>query len=188
MESKDIEKLRGLAIEAFSAADYAGAIKQFTELLKLLPADHTVYNNRALSYRQVGDYQNALSDIDKAIAITPGEALYYSSRASILMKMGKNLDAIADLDTAINLHPEVEFVVNKIIILKKLNQYQQALDLIEIVNTQGLSSFELTFYKGLLLFETNKNNDAREIFHSLVDGPHHKLAAHYLKLIQAKLN
>lgn len=173
---------------AFNAADFNAAISYFSQALDLNQRNDLALNNRALAYRQIENYQQALLDIDSAIEINPTESLYYSTRATIFTKLHRQLEAVVDLDKAINIEPLLEYVMNKIVILKKLNRYNEALTGIEAVESKGLSSQELSLYKGTILFEIKKFKQAEEVLKPLIDTQFGELAKRYLTLMKSNFN
>ena len=182
MENK-ADELKLLGVSAFERSDFQSAIKYFTNALNQNPRDTDLLNNRAICFRELKEFDNALEDASNAVVISPNEALYYSTRASILTKLGKQLEALGDINIAIDLHPILEYQVNKIVILRKLNCYQDALSLIESIEAQGFGSTDITIYKGIILLDVRRLDEAALIFKSLINTNQHQLATHYLKTL-----
>ena len=55
---------------------YAEAIKDFTQAIKLDPEHVKAYNNRGVSYSNLKQYGKAVEDIKKAAELDPGESIY----------------------------------------------------------------------------------------------------------------
>jgi tetratricopeptide (TPR) repeat protein len=187
VESNEEELIR-LGLREFDGSNFNAAIDYFTKVLALNPRNTSALNNRAICYRQLRDYENALEDATFAVSIAPDESLHHSTRATILTKLERQLDALDELDKAIALEPLAEYVINKVVILKKLNRYKDALSVIEGIESQGHSTAELSVYKGVILLEIKKYDQAVKVFRSLLNGSQHKLAMHYLKQVNSKLN
>jgi tetratricopeptide (TPR) repeat protein len=183
-----INELHGKAITAFNDSRFEEAILLFTQILNEKSNDDIALGNRAIAYRQLGHYEKALADINSAILLNPRQDLYYSTKAAILSKLHRQLEAIEELDRAIALAPLVEYVVNKIVLLKKLNRFKDALDAIEKIESQNLSSQELRLYKGIILFDTSKNKEALEIFQSISDPNYKTIVNHYLSELKKAHN
>src|SRR5262249_11574614 len=58
---------RGRALTA--KRDYAGAIRDFDEALRINSKSGTLYNNRGWAYLQKGDYRAAIRDYDESIRL-----------------------------------------------------------------------------------------------------------------------
>lgn len=175
-------------VEAFNKERFLEAVDMFGQVLSTNPTDTLALNNRALCFRQLERYDEALDDINTAILIDPRKSLYYSTKATILTKLHRQLEAVEELDKAIELEPLLEYVVNKIVILKKLSKYQEALVGIEAVEAKGLGSEELTLYKGTILFEIKKFKEAKEAFASIKHPKILKIAQQYLAALKSAEN
>lgn len=187
MESR-INELHQKAIAAFDASRFEEAAQYFTQILNEKPNDDSSLGNRAIAYRQLGEYERALTDINTAILLNPSQALHYSSKATILTKLHKQLEAIEELDKAIAIEPLVEYVVNKVVILKKLNRFKDALEAIENIESQNLSSVELRLYKAIILFDTGKSKEALKLFESISDPSYKTIVNRYLSELKKTHN
>ena len=183
--SKSLEESYKKGVEAFNAGRFSEAVDRFTRVLSVTPTDTSALNNRAICYRQLEKYEDALSDVSTAILIDPRQALFYSTKATILTKLHRQLEAVEELNKAIDIEPVLEYVTNKVVILKKLNKYQEALEGIEAIESKGLGSEELTLYKGTIFFEIKKFNEARAAFVSLKNPEIQKIAQQYLSAINS---
>lgn len=182
------KKFNEMGVAAFNAGDFNAAISYFSQALEVNSLDDYALNNRALSYRQIKNYSQALIDINSAIDINASESLYYSTRATIFTKLHRQIEAIVDLDKAISIEPILEYVINKIVILKKLSRYNEALTGIQAVESKGLNSQELSLYKGVILYEIKKFKEAEAVLKLLVGTEFGKTAKHYLLLMKSDLN
>ncbi|NUM79575.1 tetratricopeptide repeat protein [bacterium] len=57
----------------FKQGDYAAAVREFQEAIKLDPNYQKAYANLGLAYRKLGDFQSAVANYDKAITMPNGE-------------------------------------------------------------------------------------------------------------------
>jgi len=62
---------QALGNTAFSAGNYADAVKHFTDAIGVDAANHVFYSNRSAAYAALNDYDAALTDAEKTVAIKP---------------------------------------------------------------------------------------------------------------------
>jgi tetratricopeptide (TPR) repeat protein len=86
--------------------NFAAAIGEFDEALRLDPRLGAAYYNRAQSYIGLGRLDEALADLDSTLRITPGYAYAIASRGDVWAKRGDAERALAEYDEAIRLSPE----------------------------------------------------------------------------------
>ena len=95
------------------ARDFAKAVQDFTEALRLTPDDpqHAPQRAGLLAIRAsasfyTADYNQAIADYTESIRLAPPEASSYNGRAYVYLKL-KNYDAaIADYDVALKNDPK----------------------------------------------------------------------------------
>ena len=92
--------------EAFKESDYDGAIRDFTEAIRLDPNNATAYDKRGWSYSLQRDYDKAISDFTEAIRLDPNIPAFYDSRADAYVEMENYQKAISDYAKAIRLDPK----------------------------------------------------------------------------------
>jgi tetratricopeptide (TPR) repeat protein len=85
--------------------EYADAITNYSQALKLFPRDADIYYKRGLSYYKLGDYAAAIADYSQAIQINLNDAKVYIKRGLASYQLGDYLGAIADYTQAIRLNP-----------------------------------------------------------------------------------
>lgn len=71
----------------FKAADFAGAVKAYTEAIKRDPKDPRSYNNRANAYTKLAALPEALKDADEAIKVDSKFIKAYIRKGSVLFAM-----------------------------------------------------------------------------------------------------
>jgi tetratricopeptide (TPR) repeat protein len=64
--------------------NYAQALKDYTEAIKLDPKDSAYYYNRGMTYSKIENTNQAIIDFTKAIEINTKDADAYKSRAEAL--------------------------------------------------------------------------------------------------------
>ncbi len=106
----------------FRQGDYAAAVREFQEALRLDPSYQRAYTNLGLAYKKLGDYQSALANYDKAITLPGGEKEVSLSATS--------------------------YKVNLYIDIKK---YKEALETIEVYLKDDPRSDEMLYLKGKVL-------------------------------------
>ncbi len=82
--------------------DYAGAIADFSEVIKLDSLDDMAYYNRGLSRKNKGDYAGALADLNKTVVLKPLYDAYYY-RGNVKGLLGDYKGAVSDFNSALYL-------------------------------------------------------------------------------------
>jgi tetratricopeptide (TPR) repeat protein len=90
----------------YDQSDYAGAIIDLTEAIRLNPQYVPAYINRGAARAGQGDSAGAIADYDEAIRLDPQLAWAYSDRGAARDDLGDYAGAIADYDEAIRLNPQ----------------------------------------------------------------------------------
>jgi tetratricopeptide (TPR) repeat protein len=97
-----LERGRSLAAKG----EYAQAVDEFSQAIKLDRRDAVAYRERGLAYRRLKDYDKAIADYTEAIRLDPKDAVAYNNRAAawqLVREYGKSID---DCDEAIRLDPK----------------------------------------------------------------------------------
>ena len=99
--------------EKSAKGDYAGAIEDFTEAIKLKPDDVDAYDGRGWAKTQSGDYTGAIEDFTQAIKHNPQDVTVYIQRAQVRLKLKDFTRAIEDYNQALKLNPDDSyFIIN----------------------------------------------------------------------------
>ena len=85
--------------------DHDRAIADYTEAIRLAPAESALYGNRGRAYLDKRDYFLALADFSEVIRLDPRDASTYNDRGAVHAGKGDHDRAIADYDEAIRLAP-----------------------------------------------------------------------------------
>lgn len=97
----------GRALCSYDRNDYAAAITDCTEAIKLNARHAQAYFLRGNCYSEQGANEAALSDYQEAIRLDPMNASAYSNRADLLSDMGNYQNAISDYKHAIEVSPDL---------------------------------------------------------------------------------
>jgi tetratricopeptide (TPR) repeat protein len=127
-ENAKAQTLADRGRSAYLAGDYSTAVSNFSELLKLKPADARVYYNRGNAYYRMRDLENALADFSETLKIAPNMYLALMNRGNIYSEFKRYDEAISDYDKALALKPD-QFLIyfNRGIAFGRLSDYARAL-------------------------------------------------------------
>jgi tetratricopeptide (TPR) repeat protein len=87
-------------------ANYAQAIDDFNEAIRLEPGNANAFNNRGVAYRNMGDLDHAVADYDQAIRIKPDYVAAFYNRALALSDKKEYAKAIADFTAVLRVDPK----------------------------------------------------------------------------------
>ena len=87
-------------------ANYAQAIDDFNEAIRLEPGNANAFNNRGVAYRNMGDLDRAVADYDQAIRIKPDYTAAYYNRGLALTDKNEYARAIADFTAVLRVDPK----------------------------------------------------------------------------------
>ena len=93
----------------FALKDYANAVREYNEIIRILPAekpDYYCYRQSAKSRWELKDFKGALKDWSVILEANPKDEDAYVSRAACKLNLNDNTGAIVDLDEAIKLNPK----------------------------------------------------------------------------------
>jgi tetratricopeptide (TPR) repeat protein len=88
------------------SGNFAEAIKNLDEVLRVNPADPEALNNRCWARALLGDLDNALKDCDRALQLRPRYADAFDSRGLVNLKLGRSNNAVDDYDAALAMDPK----------------------------------------------------------------------------------
>ncbi len=84
----------------FNNMEYARAIRDFDEAIRLNPQDANGFYHRALAYKYKAQYDRAIQDFDQAIRFNPQDAQIWRNRGAVKKKKGDIAGGDADLAKA----------------------------------------------------------------------------------------
>lgn len=91
------------AIAYYDKGDYARAIADFDEAVKLEPKSADAFNNRAWTYYKAGNSDRALKDANRAVNLDASKAYIWDTRGHIHEERGSRTAAIRDYRKALAL-------------------------------------------------------------------------------------
>ena len=94
---------RGLAL--YARKDRDGAIAEFTEAIRLDPANVTAYRARGNAWDDKKEFARALADYDQALKIDPRDFATFRERAIARYTRGDYAAALDDVGEALRLEP-----------------------------------------------------------------------------------
>jgi tetratricopeptide (TPR) repeat protein len=123
----DAFMLRGFAY--YKKHDYARAIEDYSEAIRMEPGNAMAYNARGAAYRAMGDYDHAIQDYDYAIRLKPDYAKALNARCWARAIAGRDLQiALADCDRSLVLRPNVaETLDSRAFVYFRLGQFDRAI-------------------------------------------------------------
>jgi beta-lactamase regulating signal transducer with metallopeptidase domain len=102
----DKQARRARAMVLMSDGGVDAAISDFTEMLRLDPKDHTVWNDLGRAWAIKGDYDRAIANFNEAIRIRAFVSVYFHNRGEAWYRMGDAVNAIKDWKTALTVRPK----------------------------------------------------------------------------------
>ncbi len=104
--SGDVINYKQRGYEKSAKGDYAGAIEDFTQAIKLKPNDAYGYKNRAAAKEALKDHIGAIEDYTQAIKLKPDDANAYNQRGWAKRKLDDHAGALEDFTQVIKLKPD----------------------------------------------------------------------------------
>jgi tetratricopeptide (TPR) repeat protein len=97
----------------FEIGNYAGAIRDYSMALQLVPGSIALRANRAVAYFELGQFDRAVQDLNEVVRHLPEEPQGYVDRGWALYHAGRHDAAMADYEHALGLDPDsVQALVN----------------------------------------------------------------------------
>jgi len=108
------EKYVERGISRNAKGEFAQAIAEFLEALRLDPRCASAYLNRGIAWKSVGDYSRALADFDEAIRLNPELAGAHRNRGVAWEEKGEYARAETEFDEALRLDPNDFQAINSL--------------------------------------------------------------------------
>ncbi|MBX2896306.1 MAG: tetratricopeptide repeat protein [Cyclobacteriaceae bacterium] len=89
-----------------NAGNYAGALSDYNEAIKIEPDNYDYYLNRGLIKERTKDFAGALADYRQVIALKPDYEKGWLSHGNVMVKLNRFAEAIEDYTTAATYYPE----------------------------------------------------------------------------------
>lgn len=97
-----------LGIQQYEQKDFDGAIRSFSECIRLNPNEGHCFKNRGIVYNQMKNVDSAIADLTQAIKLNPQDFVAYRQRGVIYYFSKKYNEAEADLKAALKINPNDE--------------------------------------------------------------------------------
>nr|GMD94265.1 hsp70-Hsp90 organizing protein 3-like [Ipomoea batatas] len=102
------DEAKGKGNAAFSAGNYAEAVRHFTEAISLAPTNHVLYSNRSAAYASLGNYSDALIDAQKTVELKPDWSKGYSRLGAAHLGLHSYDEAVAAYKKGLEVDPNNE--------------------------------------------------------------------------------
>ncbi len=117
---------RGIAY--YDLGEYAQAIENYDQSLRIDANDADYYNNRGNAYAKLEEYARAIADYDQALQLNPGNAITYNGRGAAYRQLGETARAIVDYGKALRIDPGyAKAYYNRGIAYDELGRYRRAI-------------------------------------------------------------
>ncbi|MFT3910782.1 MAG: tetratricopeptide repeat protein [Ferruginibacter sp.] len=147
------------------------AVIWFTKAINKDPHVAYFYDNRGVTFIQLGELEKGIADEDMAISLEPNESVYVSNRGYGIQKQGKFEEAISVYQQALSMNPSMEAnyttYINIAFCHVKLEQYQTAMEeCTKVLNRFRDNTYALTV-RGMAFIGMSKKQEACGDFMSL---------------------
>lgn len=106
IDDEDAAAFFNRGVTRYDLGDQAGAIADFTQVIRLYPQDAVAYNNRGLAHYDLGNLAQALADLNQAIQCQPYQIVPYCNQGKIQMEQGNWTAALNSFDAVIEMKPD----------------------------------------------------------------------------------
>lgn len=131
---KTADEFAGRGSARLSKDDYAGAIADLGEAIRLDPKNTHILADRAKAYAHNGQWDLAMTDIDRALVLSPRDPDLLLQRGYDRLRRGDKPGAQADADAAVAAAPAGSLVLlGTIGLYQRLGKLDQALGVIDSV-------------------------------------------------------
>jgi len=105
----DSRAINALLLQAGTAEEKNnpdGAIRAYSQILKLRPDDEPILVDRGNAYDDKKDFTHAIADFTEAIRLKPGDAMAHNNRGAVYLGRRDYDRALADFNDAVRLNPD----------------------------------------------------------------------------------
>lgn len=118
--------LSNQGVQKLQKQDFKGALKDFSQVIRLQPKMLDAYLGRGLAYAGLKNPQAAIADYNRALKLEPKFAAAYLNRADEYLSLGNKKQAKADLQTAAKLFQQQGEKASAEQVLTQLAQFTKA--------------------------------------------------------------
>lgn len=104
IDHEDAAAFFNRGVTRYDLGDQAGAIADFSQVIRLYPQDAVAYNNRGLAHYDLGNFAQALADLNQAIQCQPYQIVPYCNQGKIQMEQGNWAAALTSFAAAIEMN------------------------------------------------------------------------------------
>jgi Tfp pilus assembly protein PilF len=138
-------------------------ITLWSDVLRKEPGVAFAYNNRGLTYGDMGLYDKAMNDYERSIALEPDFFRPYNNRGVILIRKGLPDEAIRDFDRSIALNPSfAETYMNRGIAYDRKGLFDRAMEDFKKALSLDPLSYETFINRGMACAERGLLDEAIE--------------------------
>lgn len=158
--------------------EWAEAIADYSEFLRLNPKNSEAYKNRGHAFCQEGEYDEAIVDFTKVIQLNPQDSNAHCKRGFAQFKKGHFLKAIDDYNQAIRLDPQdAEAYCNLGLVYFEKRDYERAVANLKTAIRFNSNHAEAYYRLGLVYAKTGKTHRAITNFTEAIRlNPNHAAA------------
>ncbi len=143
------------------AHDYAAALADMNEAIKLQPQFAGYFINRAFLRYNLDDYYGAMADYNYAITLDPINPVAYFNRGILRAQVYDNDKAIEDFSQVLKIDPnDYRSLYNRALIYKQTNNYRKALEDINRVIELVPEASAPMFIRFEIYYEMGDNKNA----------------------------
>lgn len=143
------------------SGDYAAALADMNEAIKLQPQFAGYFINRAFLRYNLDDYYGAMADYNYAITLDPINPVAYFNRGILRAQVYDNDNAIEDFSQVLKIDPnDYRSLYNRALIYKQTNNYAKALEDINRVIELVPDASAPMFIRFEIYYEMGNNKNA----------------------------
>jgi len=144
-------------------------IERNTAYLQLFPESGWSYNERGISFRDIGQRQLALEDFNKSIEINNKQSFFYYCRGDLILDYGSPRKALIDYDIAVKLDPDNKlYISGRADALQKLGKLKKALtDCNKVLDED--SDYTLALYVRERVYKAMGEDELAQVDSDLID-------------------
>eukprot|EP00927_Polykrikos_kofoidii_P077792 TRINITY_DN74698_c0_g1_i1.p1 TRINITY_DN74698_c0_g1~~TRINITY_DN74698_c0_g1_i1.p1 ORF type:complete len:431 (+),score=120.48 TRINITY_DN74698_c0_g1_i1:75-1295(+) len=104
--AEQVREWRKKGNDDFKKQDYASAVQNYSEAIKLQPKESALYVNRSIAFRQLNCWEKAVNDAQTAAELDPSNEKAHYSLGFALRRMGKIEEAMVSCKAGLELQAE----------------------------------------------------------------------------------